>query len=248
MATWVLLRGLVREQRHWGAFVGEFQRALPDAHVVTLDLPGNGALHTQASPTHVQGMVVSCRQQLLAMGLPGPYRLLAMSMGAMVAVQWSADHPDEVVSQVLINTSMRPVSPLYHRLRVGNYAGLLRLLLGRATDTQWERAILQMTTNAPHEEVLAHWVQWRRQYPVSRTNALRQLWAAARFRVGLARPRTPTLILASRQDRLVSVQCSERLAALWRVPLHLHPTAGHDLPLDDGLWVVQQICHAADFF
>jgi pimeloyl-ACP methyl ester carboxylesterase len=193
-------------------------------------------------------MVESCRQQLRAMGLPGPYRLLAMSMGGMVAVQWSADYPDEVVAQVLINTSMRPVSPVYHRLRVGNYAGLLWLLLSRATKVQWERTILHMTTNSPHDEVLVHWVEWRRQYPVSRINALRQLWAAARFQVGAARPRTPTLILASRQDRLVSVQCSMRLATLWQVPLRLHPAAGHDLPLDDGPWVIQQICHATDFF
>jgi len=45
---------------------------------------------------------------------------------------------------------------------------------------------------------------------------------------------------------LVSVRCSERLAAQWGVLLQLHPTAGHDLPLDDGSWVVQQICHATD--
>jgi pimeloyl-ACP methyl ester carboxylesterase len=246
MATWVLLRGLVREQRHWGRFVSQFQSAMPGVQVVSLDLPGNGALHTQSSPTTVHGMVQSCRQQLQAAGVAGPYRLLAMSMGAMVAAQWSADYPDEVAAQVLINTSMRPLSPVHHRLRVGNYPALLGLLLGRASDVQWERAILRMTTNAPHDDVLTHWVAWRGQYPVSRLNALRQLWAAARFRVGLAKPRMPTLILASRQDQLVSVRCSERLAAQWGVLLQLHPTAGHDLPLDDGSWVVQQICHATD--
>lgn len=248
MATWVFLRGLVREQRHWGNFVHTFQSALPASQVTMLDLPGNGALHHLPSPTTVQGMVHSCRQQLQAMGLPGPYRLLAMSMGAMIAAQWSLDHPEEVQSQVLINTSMRPLSPVYHRLRVGNYAAMLLLVLGPATPLQWERAILRMTTNTPHDDVLPQWVQWRRQYPVSGANALRQLWAAARFRVGLARPGTPTLILASRQDHLVSVRCSERLAAQWQVPLRLHPTAGHDLPLDDGSWVVQQICHTTDIF
>ena len=246
MGTWVLLRGLVREQRHWGNFVADFQRAVPRSRVVALDLPGNGALHSECSPTDVLGMVQSCRLQLSGMGLQGPYRILAMSMGAMVAVQWSSDHADEVASQVLINTSMRPISPLYHRLRVGNYATLLGLLLRSTSETQWEQAILRMTTNAAHDDVLAHWVQWRRQYPVSRTNALRQLWAAARFRVGITRPRVPTLILASQQDHLVSVQCSERLANLWSVPLRLHSTAGHDLPLDDGPWVIQQICHMTD--
>jgi pimeloyl-ACP methyl ester carboxylesterase len=248
MATWIFLRGLVREQRHWGRFVAQFQSVMPGVQVVTLDLPGNGALHTQPSPTTVRGMVQSCRQQLQALAVPGPYYLLAMSMGGMVAAQWSADHPDELTAQVLINTSMRPLSPVYQRLRVGNYAALLGLLLGRASGMQWERAILRMTTNAPHDDVLTHWVQWRTQYPVSRLNALRQLWAAAWFRVSLATPRVPTLILASRQDHLVSVRCSERLAAQWQAPLRLHPTAGHDLPLDDGVWVATQICHVTDIF
>lgn len=245
MATWVLLRGLVREQRHWGHFVNAFQNAFPHARVVTLDLPGNGALHNQDSPADVQGMVRSCRQQLVHMDIPGPYHLLAMSMGAMVAVQWSADHPEEVRSQVLINTSMRPISPWYHRLQARNYVPLLRLLLGRATALQWERTILRMTANTRPDDVLEHWVQWRMQYPVSQLNALRQLWAAARFRVG-PEAAVPTLILASTQDHLVSVRCSKRLAGLWQVPLQLHPTAGHDLPLDDGAWVIQQICHTTD--
>ncbi|MEY4345987.1 MAG: hypothetical protein RL032_1819 [Pseudomonadota bacterium] len=246
MATWVFLRGLVREQRHWGCFVDQFRDVMPGASVVTLDLPGNGALHNQPSPSTVRGMVLSCRQQLRAMNIAGPFHLLAMSMGAMVAAQWSVDHLDEVHAQVLINTSMRPLSPVYHRLRVGNYAALLGLLLGRAPAVQWERAILRMTSNAPHDDVLAQWVQWHAQYPVSRRNALRQLWAAARFRVRLEKPTVPTLILASRHDHLVSVHCSERLADQWQVPLRLHPTAGHDLPLDDGLWVIEQICHVAD--
>jgi pimeloyl-ACP methyl ester carboxylesterase len=246
MATWVFLRGLVREQRHWGRFVDQFQGAMPGHRVVTLDLPGNGALHNQLSPSTVHGMVQSCRQQLQAMDIGGPFHLLAMSMGAMVAAQWTTDHPSEVSSQVLINTSMRPLSPVHHRLRVRNYAPILGLMLGRTSNEKWEQAILRMTSNAPHKDVLAQWVQWRAQYPVSRHNALRQLWAAARFRVGLERPTVPTLILASRRDRLVSVRCSERLAAQWQVPLRLHPSAGHDLPLDDGLWVIQQICHAAD--
>ena len=43
MTTWVFLRGLVRERRHWGKFPADFQRECPDADIVTLDLPGNGA-------------------------------------------------------------------------------------------------------------------------------------------------------------------------------------------------------------
>jgi len=44
---WVLLRGLMREQRHWGAFPATLARALPGAAILTPDLPGNGTRHAQ---------------------------------------------------------------------------------------------------------------------------------------------------------------------------------------------------------
>ena len=109
--TWVLLRGLTREARHWGGFAQQLAAALPAAEtapVVALDLPGNGAFHREASPRSVRGMTDFARAQLLARGLPPPYHLLAMSLGAMVAADWARQYPGEVLRLVLVNTSMRP--------------------------------------------------------------------------------------------------------------------------------------------
>lgn len=247
---WVLLRGLVRESGHWGAFVPLFESRMPGATVLTLDLPGNGALYRHPSPTHLHAMVDSCRQQLRAQGLGPPYAVLAVSMGAMVAVQWAHDYPHEVERQVLVNTSMRPFSAFYERLRPRNWSTVaqlvLRTLVGRASARQWETAVLRLTTTGHHPQVLQAWMLLRLAHPVSTANALRQLWAAARFRAPHGRPRVPSLLLASTCDALVAVRCSRALAHAWQVPLHEHPHAGHDLPLDDPEWVVQQIrawCH-----
>jgi pimeloyl-ACP methyl ester carboxylesterase len=49
------------------------------------------------------------------------------------------------------------------------------------------------------------------------------------------------LLLAGQQDRLVDVKCSLTLAHHWSCAIRLHPAAGHDLPLDDGAWVSQQV-------
>ena len=65
--------------------------------------------------------------------------------------------------------------------------------------------------------------------------------AAARYQAPAQPPPVPTLLLASVQDRLVSVACSRALARHWQCALQVHPTAGHDLPLDAGAWVVAQI-------
>ena len=242
MTTWILLRGLTRESRHWGRFVAQFQQALPDHRIDTLDLAGNGLLNQHRSPIRVQDMVAQCRSQLSQRHIAPPYHLLAMSLGAMVAAAWARAHSQDISAMVLINTSMRPLSPFYQRLLPANYGTLLRLILSGAAAHQWERAILQMTSNQSDESVLPHWLELRRSNPVSRLNGLRQLVAAARFELPPDPPATPTLLLASEHDHLVSVNCSKSLARSWQCDLCIHPSAGHDIALDDGPWVAARVC------
>lgn len=241
MQTWILLRGLTRESRHWGDFIGQFQQSLPVKQIVALDLPGNGRLNQQRSPLLIQDMVAHCRAQLASQNITPPYNILAMSMGAMVAVAWSEMCPNDVAMQVLINTSMRPFSPFYDRLRPRNYALLLKLSLMGATLETWERVILYLTSNRIHDDVLPHWLALRHEAPVSRNNLIRQLIAAARFNAPRIKPPVPTLLLASEQDHLVSVNCSKALANHWQCNLRVHDSAGHDLPLDDASWVAAQV-------
>lgn len=241
MQTWILLRGLTRESRHWGDFPGQFQHVLPGTQIIALDLPGNGRLNQQRTPLRIQDMVAHCRTQLVSRNIAPPYNILAMSMGAMVAVAWSEMHPREVTAQVLINTSMRPFSPFFHRLLPANYAQLLKLSLMRATPEAWERAVLSLTSNQTHDDVLPLWLALRQEATVSRSNAIRQLIAAARFHAPLVKPPVPTLLLTSEQDHLVSVNCSKTLASHWQCGLRTHSSAGHDLPLDDGPWVAAQV-------
>jgi pimeloyl-ACP methyl ester carboxylesterase len=241
MKTWILLRGLARESGHWGRFIAQFQTAQPGSRVLALDLPGNGHLHAQPSPTRIPTMVDHCRGELQAQQITGPVHVLAMSLGAMVAVAWANEHPQEVAAQVLVNTSLRPFSPFYQRLRPRNYGLLLRLALGGVSAEDWERSILRITSQGQHPEVVAQWLAMRQQHPVARRNALRQLLAAARYRAPTQPPPVPSLLLASPQDALVAVACSRSLARHWGCALHEHPWAGHDLPLDDGAWVAERV-------
>jgi pimeloyl-ACP methyl ester carboxylesterase len=245
MTTWVLLRGLMREARHWGEFPLLFQNALGAQHVVALDFPGNGRLHAQASATSVVEMANDIRMQLKQRGYAPPYRVLALSLGAMAALAWSELYPAELEKMVLINTSLGPYNPFYHRLRPANYSTLFRhLLFGSAVER--ESLILQLTSSLKsHSEnkqaILDQWTAYARECPVTRVNVLRQLRAAISYRDAPAVPSVPVLLLAGQQDRLVNVRCSLTLAQHWRCAIRLHPTAGHDLPLDDGVWVTQQV-------
>jgi pimeloyl-ACP methyl ester carboxylesterase len=171
--------------------------------------------------------------------------VLALSLGAMVAVEWSARHPAEIEKLVLINTSLAPYNPFYHRLRPANYPALLGFQLNSSAGRR-ERLILRLTSRlsrTPQEEstLLQQWISFANDCPVSRANILRQLHAAMIYRAAPTTPAVPILLLAAKQDQLVNVKCSLKLAQRWACAIRLHPTAGHDIPLDDGVWVTQQV-------
>ncbi|MGC2164797.1 MAG: alpha/beta hydrolase [Gallionella sp.] len=243
MTIWVLLRGLMRESRHWGEFPIRFKEAVACEAVVPLDFPGNGRLHHLKSPSRVTEMVDSVRAQLLDLGHLPPYCVLAQSLGAMVSVAWNERFPGEIEKLVLINTSLAPFNPFYHRLRPENYPGLIWTMLFGSMANR-ERLILDVTSNLRRLEngqtVLMQWIGYSVQAPVARKNILRQLLAAATFRAKVNKPSIPVLLLASEHDRLVDVKCSHALAKFWDCPILMHPAAGHDLPLDDAEWVLHQ--------
>jgi pimeloyl-ACP methyl ester carboxylesterase len=259
MSTWILLRGLTRETRHWGSLPVVLRRVLSgtsgdrlrdatasnatDVRVLLLDLPGNGEFARLRAPADVAEMVAFVREAALQTGVPGPYSVLAMSLGGMVATAWAQRYPDEIERLVLINTSMRPFSRLHERLRPSAWPGLLGVAAHWSDAADAESGIHRLTCN--NVETLGAdidaWIGIRRSAPVSRANALRQLWAAARFTAAPAAPPCPLLILSSRADGLVNPVCSTRLAAAWGAEHRRHPWAGHDLPHDDPAWTAAQV-------
>jgi pimeloyl-ACP methyl ester carboxylesterase len=245
MSTWVLLRGLMRESRHWGNFPAQFQNIVGAHQVITLDFPGNGSLFKEDSFGSVSEMANHCRTHLKQMDISPPYNVLALSLGAMVAVEWSEQHPSDFERLILINTSLAPLNPFYHRLRPKNYPALIRSMIFGSIFER-ERLILHLTssqqrTSQRQNALLERWAFYARECPVSRTNILRQLRAAVTYRAKSTSPHIPVLLLAGKQDRLVNVKCSLQLAERWGIPIKLHSTAGHDLPLDDEEWVARQV-------
>ncbi|OAJ62980.1 hydrolase [Paraburkholderia ginsengiterrae] len=259
MSTWILLRGLTRETRHWGRLPDVLRESLGespaeasnearrgadhDNPLLLLDLPGNGEFAHLRAPATVADMVGFVRHAAFQSNLPGPYCVLAMSLGGMVATDWAQRHPHEIERLVLINTSMRPFSHMQERLRPSAWPGLAGVAANWSDAARAERGIHRLTCNnvATLDDDLAAWSAIRRSAPVSRGNALRQLWAAARFTARAAKPACPVLILSSQADRLVNPVCSAKLAAAWGALHREHPWAGHDLPHDDPAWTAGQV-------
>ncbi|EJL84012.1 putative hydrolase or acyltransferase of alpha/beta superfamily [Polaromonas sp. CF318] len=250
--SWVLLRGLTREARHWGDFAERLARALPGSasaatRVLALDLPGNGVFRRETSSATVGAMADFARGQLRARGLAPPYSLVAMSLGAMVAADWAQRYPQEIERLVLVNTSMRPLGRTSERLRPGNWLPLALVAARWSNAEHAERVIHRITCNRTTslEQDIAAWTRIRQDAPVSIANAWRQLKAAAAFSMAVP-PACPALVLSSSADHLVHPRCSARLAQAWQAAHHEHPWAGHDLPHDDADWVCRRIADWVD--
>jgi pimeloyl-ACP methyl ester carboxylesterase len=246
MADWILLRGLTREARHWDDMPDALRAAGVlgnDDRLVALDLPGNGALSAVSSPTSVTAMTTQVRTAALGAGLTPPYRLFAMSLGGMVAVDWAQRHALEIDAMVLINTSLRPFSRAWERLRPQAWPAAWRIGSNWQDAARCETGIHALTCarSATRDADVTRWTAIRQSAPVTRVNALRQLAAAARYRAASRRPACATLVLSSRGDGLVSPACSRKLAEAWHLPHRIHPWAGHDLPHDDPAWVARAV-------
>lgn len=243
MNDWVFLRGLARESRHWGDFPDVFAARMPDVRVVAIDLPGNGKHNDRRSPLAVEAVAAWCRDEARRLGVTLPCHVLAMSLGGMVAVSWATSYPQEVAGAVLINTSLRPLNPVFQRMRPGGLLALLRAAAGGIGGTAREARLLRLTSarGDPAGPLPRQWSEYARDRPVKPGNALRQLLAAARFRAPATSPAVPLLVLAGARDALVHPECSRRLAARWNCAFAEHPQAGHDLALDDGAWVADQV-------
>lgn len=240
---WILLRGLCREAAHWGEFPAELQARFPGSTLTTLDLPGTGQFYLDPSPTRIEAITEQVRHQALASGyLEQPVSILALSLGGMVAWEWLSRYPKDIAAAVLVNTSFASLSPFYQRLRWQSYGQFLSLLLEQDLYERELAIIRLVSTRRDHDqEIATRWTQIQKTRPISLTNCLRQLKAAAQYRPGGRQAETPLLLLNGRGDRLVDPACSDAIHQRWLGDIIKHPWAGHDLCLDDGPWVANHI-------
>jgi pimeloyl-ACP methyl ester carboxylesterase len=242
---WLLLRGLVREARHWGGFPDALARAT-SARVLCLDLPGTGREHARPSPDSIDGIVDDLRGRFAAERGDARWGLLAVSLGGMVALRWSSRFPEDFVRVAVCNTSSSDLSSPLERFKPGRWPTIAAAAISRDLVAR-ERRILAMTTNSPdldREALARQWATYARECPISRVTLVRQLMAGSRSRAP-ERAEVPTLVLCADGDRLVDSACSKRIAAKLGAELKVHPWAGHDLASDDPEWMLNSLANGS---
>lgn len=171
----------------------------------------------------------------------GGWGILGISLGGMVAMNWTYRFRQDFKAAVVINSSAANLAPLTHRLRPANLPTLLRA--ARAKDpVKRELIVLGMNTSRHGDNlsIATEWAGYQSEQPPRGGVVARQLLAGLLFR---APPElgVPTLFVSGANDRFVSPRCTTRLAAKYHAPHEQHPEAGHDLTLDEPEWLSSQI-------
>lgn len=250
----VLLRGLARESRHWGAFVRNLEEAYAKqgltARIETIDLPGCGRHSEMTAALTIDQTADFAREKLKEIlereaeaGVPPAdhRRLITISLGSMVGASWLARYSTDFHSAVMINSSFRGVSKFYKRLRWQSWWRIPQILQSPEVEIR-EANILKWISNVPENRraLLPEWIRIQHSRPVSKLNLLIQVSAAMRFEAP-EKIATPLFVIVSEKDRMVDPSCSRAIAKLYDARLLSHPTAGHDLPLDAGPWLAGMI-------
>jgi len=239
----VLLRGLVREKYHWGSFVQEIKEAFPKANIVTPEIPGVGEFVGQTSPNNLEDMVNFMRANIIEELKGNDNYLIAMSLGGMMARQWVEKFPSDFKQVTLVNTSFRGINPLLNRIKPLSVLTFIKIFMTPGIEAR-ESAIVKMVSNntTNHTEIIQDWIEIQKKRPVKRQSFINQIKGALTFRPQLDWPKNlPLMILSGKKDRLCNYKSSVELNEKWGGTLHIHPEAGHDLPIDASPWMIEKL-------
>ncbi|MDO6527199.1 alpha/beta fold hydrolase [Motilimonas sp. 1_MG-2023] len=243
--TLVLLRGLSRDQRHWGSFKVLLQQSLPHYQVTCLDTLGNGTLLDHKSPLKMDEYGQYLLAQLAEHEIKQPI-LVGLSLGGMVALSALAQKPEQIHHVITINSSSN-LSPWWQRFSLPWALGHLLFAKRKPHCSRLEYGILQFTSVQQNQNIalLQQWSEYRKEANTKLSNSLRQIIAAATFTVDERLKSVGKVsIVSAMQDRLVNPACSRQLAQHLAAPLFRIENAGHDLALDQPQRLIQTIIQA----
>ncbi len=247
MTNWILLRGLSRETRHWGEFPNILAQKNPKSKIIVLELPGVGKKNHLGSPKKIEDFVESLRPDFLSIKnkeqneKTNEWGIISISLGGMIALNWAEKYPDDFSKIVTINTSASDLSNPIQRIGLKAISKMAKLFIKNDL-IEREREILELTTSMTEvdDNLVKKWASYSKEYPLSRKAFLNQLYAASKFKAP-KKIDLPCLIIVGEKDQLANPKCSIALAKHFKLPYYSHPHAGHDLPLDDPEWLVNQI-------
>lgn len=241
-ATILIVRGLTRENAHNQSFMDIVNKTKPHWQVLSFDIPGNGSLYNETSFTSIQENTDFIRSQWQKRVSSKRKFVLGISLGGMMVLDWMKRYPQDFETFLVANSSQSNFCSVWERVLPSSLGYLLTVALPFSSETK-ELAIRDMTINIKNndKQFVKSWVEIRNKRPVSLLNVLRQMWAGSQFDFSPEGLQPSLKVIVSKNDRMVSSECSVRLANYFKAPLSIHATAGHDITNDAPEWIIGQL-------
>ncbi|ABZ76961.1 alpha/beta hydrolase fold [Shewanella halifaxensis HAW-EB4] len=254
MATVVLVRGLMRDKRHWIGFERMLkQTVLANHDVISVDTLGNGELASKTSPLNIEVYAEDLCCRLRSVEDKDCY-LVGLSMGGMIALEAAArqygangneialkmaDADVKIRGIALINTSAANLSPWFKRFQLRGLLFGFKSRLKGAGINAIEATVVALTSYKQNHnrKLVRNWSRYRVERKTRLVNVLRQFWACSQF-ICPKKLYAPVVILSGTKDKLVHPDCSQKLAQYYQSKLIEFDQAGHDLSLDSP----QKLC------
>lgn len=236
----VLLRGLIREKRHWNDFPKALSKLLPDAKITQIEYPSAGIRHREKFPLNIKKLVDDLRSQLEEKN--GARILVAISLGGMVALNWSKIFPNDFDKLVIINSSARNLSLPHERMNIKEWKKIFNILKTKS-EFEKELAILEFTTNKlsldQKNKIATQYASYAKECPITLQNLLRQLALATSLKA--PKMNRDILFCVGDKDLLARPSCSKKMSDFYGSELRIAKDAGHDLSLDAPNWLAAEI-------
>lgn len=247
--SFYLLRGLTREAGHWGDRTEKaIKQSYPGAEIHYLYLPGAGVYYQDKAPMSIKKMVAFIKERdTTFMNDTNDKIIVASSLGGIVAMEWVLQYPMDFKAAVLMSASYRGMCELNERINPDIRPEMRQVLL--SGDTR-ERENLLVKINANDSSYYTSrtddWTRIQNAHPMTKANIARQTIAGLKYSADDRKPLIPVLFMASHGDRMVCVECAEKIQAHYGGDLVVHEWAGHSLPDDAPEWIVENISSWTD--
>ncbi|MCO4253356.1 alpha/beta fold hydrolase [Pseudarthrobacter raffinosi] len=223
----LLISGLSSPSDSWFRLV---PLLAPHHRVITFDNLGTGRTQTPPGP-FTMSMLADAAVGVVQASGASQVRVVAISMGGLIAQELALAHPDLVSSLVLVSTHAGAPHMVSDRASLDAVARAAELSPDERTSYLASLAYAKHTGVDKINEDLAV----RAQRPTSEEGYRGQLAAAGEWERldELSEIACPTLLLHGEQDRLVSVENARQLAqAISGARLTVLPECGHQLFTD----------------
>lgn len=241
--TFVLLRGLGHESRHWGSFSKQLAEQKFCEKVILSELPGSGVRLKDKSYASIPKIADDIYRTYKDSWLKHrPLSIIGLSLGGMLTLELLSQHPDLFSEFFIMNSSTGKLSPFYQRMKFSAMPKILNISMEHKSELRAKLMVeLSSKLKLKDEKILKEHTHILESAPVSFKTLVQQLYAAVRYKGPYREIKTPGLILTSQHDELVDYKCSKALAHHLSTDLLTHESAGHDLTLDDAEWVVEKL-------